>query len=295
MDDFERYLEQTFGVETGGWPVDQTRRVANRLQQGRARQFRVVVPLIDEHAAFTVAGDAIYITRRLLECCKSDDVLAFILAHEIAHHDLGHLPKPGKVSLTRAALLHVMHYVSGPEDEREADLRAVELCMAAGFDPDHIVDAVRLLAKISLDYGDIDGVTGPWGHADGAWRRARGYYPLDERELEVVAHIRRLSPEAPGALRCRYCNRGGAIVCPTCKRGFCLRHRPRRTMHCANCELERLTIPDKLALHIEEHFGWWVIGAMAAVIVLVLIVGVFMPGGGSGEPVLHAVPHRQWP
>src|SRR5437763_274631 len=43
--------------------------------------------------AFTFAGAYVYISRRLVERCSSDAPVAFALAHEIGHHDLGHLDR----------------------------------------------------------------------------------------------------------------------------------------------------------------------------------------------------------
>jgi Zn-dependent protease with chaperone function len=43
--------------------------------------------------AFTFAGPYVYISRRLIERCASDAPVAFALAHEMGHHDLGHLDR----------------------------------------------------------------------------------------------------------------------------------------------------------------------------------------------------------
>ena len=40
---------------------------------------------------FTLPGRYCYISRRFIERCASDAPVAFALAHEIGHHDLGHL------------------------------------------------------------------------------------------------------------------------------------------------------------------------------------------------------------
>ena len=57
--------------------------------------------------AFTLPGSYIYITRRLIERCTSDAPVAFALAHEIAHHDLGHLKRGERWMDTRLADIFV--------------------------------------------------------------------------------------------------------------------------------------------------------------------------------------------
>jgi len=47
--------------------------------------------LAQRHDAFTAPGRYIYVTGRLMEYCPGEASLAFTIAHELAHHDLGHL------------------------------------------------------------------------------------------------------------------------------------------------------------------------------------------------------------
>jgi len=44
----------------------------------------------DDINAFATPGGHIFITRGLLRCCRTEDALAAVLAHEIAHVELGH-------------------------------------------------------------------------------------------------------------------------------------------------------------------------------------------------------------
>jgi predicted Zn-dependent protease len=44
----------------------------------------------DEINAFAAPGGLILVSRGLLRCCKSEDALASVLAHEVAHVQLGH-------------------------------------------------------------------------------------------------------------------------------------------------------------------------------------------------------------
>jgi predicted Zn-dependent protease len=73
--------------------VEKVTRVAQRLQADveEEKRLRVEVPWIEAFTAFTVPGRYIYVSRRLLELCRSDESVAFLIAHEVAHHRLGHL------------------------------------------------------------------------------------------------------------------------------------------------------------------------------------------------------------
>src|SRR3989442_254287 len=83
------------------------------------------------------------VRRARLPHFKPDDPLAFVLAHEMAHHELGHLNLfHGRLSLLRTvpgapvaalAVYLVEKLLISPEWELAADARALELCLAAGY------------------------------------------------------------------------------------------------------------------------------------------------------------------
>ena len=126
---------------------------------------------IRECTAFTTPGPHIYIGRRLLERLPSDACVAFVLSHEVAHHDLRHLdlfrgwsdlPPRGAVgSLTTVVFRNLSHRMYGPTRESQADQYAVELCLDAGYDGERCLHAFDILEIESLSRGDIDGVFGP--------------------------------------------------------------------------------------------------------------------------------------
>lgn len=136
-------------------------------------------------------------------------------AHEVAHHDCGHLklfrgwldllPRGSAGSLAAALFRHMEHRLYGPERETEADLHAVELCLEAGYDGALCLQALEILENSSLDRGDIDGVYGPEnlldptdpGHGGTAyalqrwlWIHMRRYLPLRERRERAWAWYR---------------------------------------------------------------------------------------------------------
>jgi Zn-dependent protease with chaperone function len=80
-------------IETTGWAPERVERVAARLQSvvPEGQRFVVLVSWMNSVTAFTASGKYVYFSRRLLERLPDDDSAALVVAHEIAHHELGHL------------------------------------------------------------------------------------------------------------------------------------------------------------------------------------------------------------
>lgn len=194
--------------EQEAWAVDRVRRVADRLQAGRPLSERLVVeiPWLDLCTAFTAPGRYIYFSRRLYERCATDEQVAFVIAHEIAHHDLRHVDlfagwAPRIINLPGADLFafafHALERrLYGPEKECEADRHALDLCLAAGYDGQLCLRLFDILEQYALDMGDLDSVHGPDNQSDNeldddapwttkaqiwAWQRKRGYLPIRDR------------------------------------------------------------------------------------------------------------------
>ncbi len=81
----------------------------------------------------------------------------------------------------------------GPERECEADRRGLEICIAAGYDPNRCLHFFPVFEQLALDFGDTDMVYGPDAESDDelspqaslytkiriwSWQRTRGYLPL---------------------------------------------------------------------------------------------------------------------
>ena len=71
-------IHEAYVVEASGWAVDQVTRVANRLQADidEGTRLRVEVLWMNEYRAFTAPGRYIYISRRLLEICRTDEAVS---------------------------------------------------------------------------------------------------------------------------------------------------------------------------------------------------------------------------
>jgi Zn-dependent protease with chaperone function len=197
------------------WAIDRVQRVQERLNRARVGKapLQTTILAINPPLAFTVPGHYVYIARRLLERLPTDDAAAFILAHEAAHHDLGHFDLfsgwtsvlPRTRSATYVAILAAMfeHHAYGPARENDADAYGIALAMKAGYDGELAVQALAILEMLVLDLGDVSGVFGPENLLDPTdpmhtstsyqvqrwvWTHLHGYHPLHER----VATVRQL-------------------------------------------------------------------------------------------------------
>jgi predicted Zn-dependent protease len=116
-------------------------------------------------------GKYIYFARRLLERCPHEESAAFVVAHEIAHHDLGHMgifngPFTRQAARLDAGKLAVLFFrmlqkrIYSPEWELAADRHAIDLCLKAEYDPAKCLYLFHVLEMIALDVGDLGAVYG---------------------------------------------------------------------------------------------------------------------------------------
>lgn len=206
-------LVAAFGAEHDGWAVEQVRRIDARLQASVPldQRLETVVLWIPEANAFTMPGRHVYVSRRLLERMGGrDEPVALVIAHEMAHHRLGHVAGQELLDRVPAVMrdfaldlaLVSTRVLHGAERESDTDAAAFGLCLAAGYDARACLRAFDVLEEIALDHGDVEGVTGSasaleseiagdpeWVVAAKRWlyERRRGYLPLEERKARLVA------------------------------------------------------------------------------------------------------------
>ena len=210
---FRSALEEELPFEEEVEWLDRLRIPAERLQAPRPAEdrLRVLVPWMDGRNAWVVPGPYIYFSRGLLERLPDEACVAFIIAHEVAHHDLGHLdffkpwpqhlddiPLGGAVALV---LHHFIRRVYSPERELDADRVGLDLCLEAGYDGQACLKAFHILKHLTLDLGAIDSVFGPdllgkapetqWVHRAKMWlwQRSLGYLPIEERRRILEEHL----------------------------------------------------------------------------------------------------------
>ena len=190
------------------WALDRIHRVVARLNLHRSgqRPLEVVIPWITEANAFTAPGPYIFFNRGLYQLCPDDETTAFVIAHEMAHHDLGHMSLVpgwmgrlgrkwggGMAVIVAAAVARRLY---GPERECDADLYALRLCIKAGYDPERCLRLFKIFEDHFLDHGDITAVVGTDEESDQelepsasrltklrvwAYQRRRGHLPVRDR------------------------------------------------------------------------------------------------------------------
>jgi predicted Zn-dependent protease len=205
-------LLREFAQERERWAIERVQRVQSAINAARIGRppLETVILWIPAPLAFTLVGRYVYLSRSLLERLPTDDAVAFILAHEAAHHDLGHLdlfagwaewlPRThagGYVALLTRLLEHRTY---GPEREADADEYAIRLVLRSRYNSDLATKALSILETLALDRGDIAGVFGPENLLDPTdpkhsstgyqiqrwlWTHIHGYHPLHERLINV--------------------------------------------------------------------------------------------------------------
>jgi predicted Zn-dependent protease len=140
----------------------------------------------DEINAFAAPGGLIFVSRGLLRCCKNEDAVAAVLAHEIGHAQLKHGLQAIKKARITAALTSAAiegAKASGSKDlaeltqtfgdsifditttllnngysrdfEKQADLAAVTILERVGYNPNGMVDMLTVM-KTKLRPGGLD-------------------------------------------------------------------------------------------------------------------------------------------
>jgi len=203
-------------IEDAPWAIERIRRVEARLQAGRPQtnRLKVEIPWWEEPTAFTGPGQYIYFSRRLYEVCATDEQVAFVVGHEIAHHDLGHVAlfhgwTDKIIRLPGAALFALFFHglerlLYNPQKECAADRHGLDLCVSAGYDGGRCLELFDILEERALYIGDLDMVYGPDVDSDEeldenagwttkaqiwAWQKKRGYLPIRDRRQMLKKHL----------------------------------------------------------------------------------------------------------
>lgn len=207
------------------WALDRVKRVDDRVQAGRQPPERLIVeiPWLEVVTAFTAPGRYIYFSRRLYERCYTDEQVALVIAHEIAHHDLGHVnlfagwaPRIARLpgaTLFAFAFHALERHLYGPHKECDADRHGLDLCLAGRYDGPKCLELFDILEQHALDMGDLDMVYGPDAGSDDeldenapwttkaqiwAWQHRRGYLPIRDRRQMLRKHlVQRLGSQEP--------------------------------------------------------------------------------------------------
>jgi hypothetical protein len=192
-----------------GWAHEIAKEAQQRLNAEAKTEFRTIVLSADRVTAFTVPGRYIYLSRELISRGLDEPGIAFVIAHEMAHHALGHLDSAGAAIESEGASLStrirtqtklIFAAPIGPAEELAADRWAFELCRRAGYDERGAIDAFELIARAQLDFRRIDDALGGTqldrvGGALGSWR---SHPPTSER-IEALRRSRSRGARATAA------------------------------------------------------------------------------------------------
>jgi predicted Zn-dependent protease len=165
--------------------------------------------------AFATSGGHIFVTRGLINAAKSEDALAGVIAHEVAHIQLQHSIKAIKNNrLTQALLVTgtsvasaiglnvnqlteifnqsveeiVTTLVSGGysrDQEYQADNTAMSLMAAAGYNPSGLLDMLRQLSSVQTSSSGL-GKT----HPSPAQRISNAERSLRKYKVEDTSYAR---------------------------------------------------------------------------------------------------------
>lgn len=153
---------RTARVRDVGWRISQ---VSDR--QDIPYKFFVIEK--DEINAFTIPGGNVYIYTGLLDKLKTDDQLAFVLAHEIGHGAAKHSVKKFQAAmgysliggiiigtidsdtsaqiaaLSSSVAMNIIFSAYGRKDEHQADELGVKYMYLAGYDLNGAIQALEVL------------------------------------------------------------------------------------------------------------------------------------------------------
>jgi len=136
--------------------------VINSSQPIAYNGYHVMVLDTLEFNAFATSGGHIFITRGLARAGTSEDMLAAVIAHELAHITLKHNVAAVKITAENSAnpeffretvtksLDTLMKTGYSQSQEFSADSEAMMILASAGYDPMALVDLLKILQKIQM-------------------------------------------------------------------------------------------------------------------------------------------------
>jgi len=113
--------------------------------------------------AYAIAGGKIYLLSGLIDFLDSEDEIAFVIAHEIAHNELKHCIKrvqysamASEVNPALGDLVQIAYTVYNlpfsKEQELEADSLAIQLMKKSNYDKQGAISFFRKLQKLESKY-----------------------------------------------------------------------------------------------------------------------------------------------
>lgn len=169
--------------------------------------FRFTILNSDELNAFAHVGGYVYVNRKAIEIFKADEELQFVLGHEIAHIELGHVSErityaaratemAGPIAGVAAQLTYLSVAIGySPEQEFEADLWSYRTMLRTGHSPEAALAALRHAAGYLREVGVDKPPPAPRNPAERVLFRIddhfRSHPPVEQRieRLETISPL----------------------------------------------------------------------------------------------------------
>ncbi len=259
-------------VKSDGSPSRRKREAAGSNPAGRGRlgklkHYRFLVADLEDPNAFAMPDGTIVFSRGLLLLVESDDEMAAVMAHELAHVEAGHHPKrslkqaiwsaiSGAAAIIAArgdpaaaflssqlfALMMTMSY--SRKQELEADRLAVRYLSESGYSP----AALRtILEKLQRYEKERMREKGPTYTVSGIFRT----HPFWPRRLKVLAKVLAAHPEASREVASTF-DPASVLLAPSSRLGT-MKERPQEE----ECEGGTSGPPSPLPIYATKDFEGW--------------------------------------
>jgi predicted Zn-dependent protease len=116
--------------------------ITNKISDPRGFEYSIYLLESEELNAFTIGGK-IFFTTAMINFCESDDEIACIIGHEIAHNELGHINEGisrlktagrfGGIGQMSAAIASLATTSFNQKNEAHCDFFGIDLAYAAGY------------------------------------------------------------------------------------------------------------------------------------------------------------------
>jgi pSer/pThr/pTyr-binding forkhead associated (FHA) protein len=137
--------------------------LSSHISQPRGFGYKIFLIESKEINSWT-SGGRIYFTTAMLHFAKNDDEVAGILGHEINHNELKHINNILKVQKianerfgdrtggTVSAITKILSSPFGKKDEAHCDLKGIDIVIASGYNPCHVIDLWTRMSKLEEEY-----------------------------------------------------------------------------------------------------------------------------------------------
>jgi beta-barrel assembly-enhancing protease len=189
-------------ITTGSQEVARVNRIGSALGNVTERQdlnyrFRIVAG--NDVASLSVPGGWVYVTEGMLRFVRTDDELAAVLGHELAHIDHHHyyieqdeMKRLGIAVFLGATVLPRTRgpLSSYPQDlEQDADLTAVEYLTKTGYSPVAMLTVLEHIVEVARRTGQLAGGTTDQGPSPFQERIAALQTDFAQRHIAIIRRI----------------------------------------------------------------------------------------------------------